>query len=103
MKQKQDFKLIDGHFTPIEAKSILFTLVNSKINFHSMESFGITIRTNGDVSAHEKRIAELKKTNVEIKKLLDFAIKNNVNVKVNAKIEIELVNEQKKSSKKVSK
>jgi len=102
MKNKQDFKLIDGQFTPLEAKSILFTLVNSKINFHSMESFGITIRSSGDVSFHEKRIKELKKTNADIKKLMDYALKNKLQVKVNGNIEIQLLNETKKSSRKIS-
>jgi hypothetical protein len=103
MKNKQDFKLIDGQFTPLEAKSILFTLVNSKINFHSMESFGITIRSSGDVSLHEKRIRELKKTNTDIKKLMDYALKNKLQVKVNGNIVIQLQNAPKKTTRKVSK
>lgn len=97
MKKQQTFKLIDGEFEPSEAKSILFTLVNSKINFHSLESFGITIRNNGDTSVHKKRIEELTQTNSEIHKLIDFASKNNKILKINGLIEIELMNDSGKN------
>lgn len=92
MKNKQDFKLIDGQFAPSEAKNILFALINSKINFHSLESFGITVRSNGDVSAHEKRIKELRATNVDMNTLIDLAEKTKMEVRVNSMITIEFVN-----------
>lgn len=95
MQQNQTYKLIDGEFDPSEAWNILFTLVNSKINFHSMESFGIAIRTSGDTSFHEKRIKELMQTNKDIKKLMDFATEKKLRLKINAAIEVELVNETK--------
>jgi len=95
MEKMQIFKLIDGDFEPSEARSILFTLVNSKINFHSMESFGITIRTSGDTSFHEKRIKELAQTNVDIKKVLDYATENKLNLRINGNIEIGLLDESK--------
>lgn len=97
MKKQQTFKLIDGVFEPSEAKSILFTLVNSKINFHSLESFGITIRNSGDTSVHKKRIEELTQTNSEIHQLIELASKNNQILKINGIIEIELMNDSGKN------
>ncbi len=97
MELKHTFKLLDGEFDSSEARNILFTLVNSKINFHSMQSFGITIRTSGDTSFHENRIKELVQTNVDIKKVMDYATENNVRLKINGSIEIELINEQGKN------
>ena len=93
MEEIQTFKLIEGEFKSDEARGILFTLINSKINFHSMESFGITIRTSGDTSFHEKRIKELAQTNIDIKKVMDYAAENNLRLKINGTIEIKLVNE----------
>ena len=93
MEKQHNYKLIDGEFEPSEARSILFTLVNSKINFHCMESFGIAVRTSGDVSFHEKRIKELTQTNVGIKKVIDYAADNNLFLRINGIIEIELINE----------
>ena len=91
MEQNHSFKLLDGQFDPSEARSILFTLINSKINFHSMESFGIYIRSSGDTVYHEKRIKELKQTNIDIKQLIDMAAKDGKNLKINGNIEITLV------------
>ena len=93
MKSEHSFKLIAGKFMPQEARSILFTLVNSKINYHTMESFGITERTSGDTSFHEKRIKELSKANVGIRKVLDYADKNNIHLSITGDISIKLINE----------
>jgi len=95
MEKKQTFKLIDGQFGSSEARNILFALVNSKINFHAMESFGITIRTSGDTSFHEKRIKELSQTNIDIRKVIDYAAMNTLRLNINGTIEIELIDESK--------
>ena len=94
MEKQKTFKLIDGEFAPSDARNILFALVNSKINFHSRESFGITIRTSGDTSFHEKRIKELTQTNVEIKKVMDYANENQLRLKIEGTIEIKLINKK---------
>jgi hypothetical protein len=94
MKKKNTFKLIDGEFNPSDARNILFTLINSKINFHSMESFGITVRTSGDTSFHKNRIKELTQTNVDIRKLMDFADEKKVSLKINGLIEIEVIDDR---------
>jgi hypothetical protein len=98
MEKHQTFKLIDGQFDPSEAKNILFALINSKIHFHSLESFGITVRSNGDVSVHEKRIKELREANIDMNRLLDLAEKSKMQVKVNSVITIEFVNAEKNST-----
>jgi hypothetical protein len=95
MKKNHSFKLIDGRFEPSEALNILFALVNSKINFHAMESFGITIRSSGDTSFHEKRIKELSKTNTDIKKVLDYAKEKKLALRIDSNIEIKLIDERK--------
>jgi len=94
MEKEHNFKLIDGVFDPSEARSILFALINSKINFHQMESFGITVRSSGDTSFHENRIKQLAQTNRDIKKVMDYATENNLRLKINGTIEIKLINEQ---------
>lgn len=93
MNKKQDFKLIDGQFDPADAQTILLNLINSKIQFHKMESFSIMVRSSGDVSMHEKRIKELSEVTDNVKIILKHAIENNLKIKVNSTIEIELLNE----------
>ncbi len=93
MNNQNTYKLIDGEFEPTDARSILFTLVNDKINFHSMQSFGIKERTSGDTSFHDKRIKELAQTNIDIKNVMDYATENNLRLKIKGNIEIELISE----------
>ena len=97
MEQQNTFKLIDGEFEPSEARSILFALFNSKINFHSMQSFGITVRTSGDTSFHDKRINELAQTNADIRKLIDYAAENGRYLRVDGTIDIKLIDEPKQN------
>lgn len=94
MKKEHQFKLIDGEFSPSEARSILSNLVSSKISFHSAESFRITIKTSGDTSFHEKRIKELKQTTTDIKQVMAYAAENNMRIKINGTMEVRLINEQ---------
>lgn len=91
MNQAHVFKLLDGNFTISEARSVLFTLVNSKIKFHSTESFGIRIRTDGDTSYHENRIKQLEQTKIDIRKLLDYADTNKMSLHIDGDIEIKLI------------
>ena len=95
MNKNHNFKLIDGQFDPSDARSVLFTLLNSKINFHSMEAFAIKERTSGDTSFHEKRIKQLTKSNVNIKKVIDYAEKNNLSLLIDSTIEIKLIDDSK--------
>ncbi|MDP3145548.1 MAG: hypothetical protein Q8T03_11485 [Bacteroidota bacterium] len=95
MKTKHKYKLIDGEFDPCEARSVLLTLVNSKINFHSMQSFGLTVRTSGDTSFHDKRILELTQTNTDIRALIDYAEKNKLHLSVDGTIEIKIIDASK--------
>lgn len=41
---QQKFVLIDGSFTPAEAKEVIINLLESKIQFHSRENFSSEIR-----------------------------------------------------------
>ncbi|MBL7932206.1 MAG: hypothetical protein JNL60_09895 [Bacteroidia bacterium] len=91
---KKQYKLIDGTFEPNEAKNILFALFNSKINFHAMESFGITIRTSGDTSAHDLRIKQLSKASSEIMALMRKAEKKNQILKIDGIVTINILSKK---------
>lgn len=90
MSVKQ-FKLIDGTFEPDEANNILFNLVNTKINFHAMEAFGISIRTSGDTSFHEKRIKELTSMHHDLKLLMEQAQAQGLHVQLSGVITVSLL------------
>lgn len=59
-----------------------------------MEAFGISIRSSGDTSFHDRRIEELTKMNLDIRQVLDFAAQNNLDVMLSGDIKISLVNKQ---------
>ncbi len=86
LNNNNQFKLIDGNFKPKEAMSALLMLLNSKINYHSLEAFSIKERFKGDVSHSEIRIEELKNTKTEIEALLNKANELGMNLKITSNI-----------------
>jgi hypothetical protein len=90
-KTKNSFKLIEGNFTPAEASKVIFALINSKINYHSMDAFNNEISYQKQVTGSMKRIEELKATNKAIRALLNLAADNGLQVQVNSSIEISFV------------
>ncbi len=93
MENKRTFKLIDGNFSAIDARSVLTTIVSAKINFHSLRQFSETIRYGSDRSQSEQRISELKELNEELIKLTDQAAINGLRLKIKGNIEIEFEKE----------
>ena len=84
-------KLIDGTFTAAEAKTVLFSLVESKIRYHQMEMFSNHERFGRDVNHSEKRIQQLLELRNDLQIALDKAVEQNRNVLVNGTIELVLV------------
>ncbi len=91
MEHKQNFKLIDGKFSPSETTHIVFALINSKRNFHALGAFTAQEKCIGDVAYHNQRIKELNDTYGEIKAIINFAIENDLKLKIDSKIEISLI------------
>jgi hypothetical protein len=89
----QHLKLIDGKFTPPEARRVILDLIGSKINFHAVEAFSIRERFNGDVSYSEKRIKELKEARTSLEAIINHALSKGLILKVKSLIEITLVEE----------
>lgn len=91
MIEKSNHKLIDGKFSANEAGKILFTLINSKINYHNLDAF-ISQEREGKISTKQnKRIKELTEVNTAIKKIIDYANKQKLQLQINSNIEITLI------------
>lgn len=82
------YKLIDGMFSPADARTVLFSLVESKIRYHWMEKFSNIERFGKDINQSEKRVEELVKLYGELKAALEKAAKENKHVKINGTIEL---------------
>ncbi|MEZ4955933.1 MAG: hypothetical protein R2825_20410 [Saprospiraceae bacterium] len=66
MKNSNSVKLIDGVFEAADAKEILLSLINFKINFHQRRIFSLEERFGTIEEASLKRIEELKKAKEQI-------------------------------------
>ena len=60
MKIKEPIKLIEGKFSPEDAKEVLLELINHKINFHSLKNFSSEERFSQTIEGSKKRIEYLK-------------------------------------------
>ncbi len=87
----QNFKLIDGVFNPVEAKKIIISLINNKINYHNLEDFSNHIRFSNNLSHSQKRISELQDAKELVANLVALAEENGWQLKVNGTIEINIV------------
>ncbi len=88
MKNSHTFKLVDGKFSPSDARKILMELIQNKINFHSRQIHMMEEHNEGNTSRHQKRIEQLKKSAERLKKALVLAEKKGMQLKVNGNIEI---------------
>lgn len=93
MSKVQNYKLVEGKFSPSDATNILFSLFNSKINFHQLESFRAQElnSSNNEVSQHEQRAVELKEAYLLMKAVVNNASKNNMDLEIHGNIEIKAV------------
>jgi hypothetical protein len=82
-------KLINGSFEPENAGKILFALINSKINYHNLETLTVRVQQGLNDEKSLKRIEELNNSQAEIMKILEEAKRNNKLLKVSSTITIE--------------
>ncbi|MFM7017305.1 hypothetical protein [Flavobacterium sp.] len=90
METNKNFKLIDGVFNSKEAKKIIISLINNKINYHNLEDFSNHIRFNNVLSNSQKRISELQNAQKMIEELVDLAEKNQWKLKIESTVEINI-------------
>lgn len=88
MENEFEFELVNGNFNPEEAKTVINSLINSKINFHNLEDFSNSIRFNSDSSNSKIRIEQLNEIKTKINQLLTEANSKNLNVELNCHFEV---------------
>lgn len=89
-KHLHHFQLIDGTFTPDQARQVLGAMVKSKIDYHSLEK-----RSEGERSGiphdSEQRLQSLRALDTELKSLFESARASGAKLKVTGSIEITLI------------
>lgn len=90
MKNTKVLKLIDGSFSPDEAREILMNVFSSKIQFNKMKNFSSEERFGKEDITALKRIPELKKSMDIISKLIEEAKQNNETIQIISEVKITL-------------
>jgi len=90
-EKKHQFKLIDGQYSPLEAKKILLGLINSKINLHKLDNFRSQVGFNKDDSHSRNRIEALTNVSENIKDLIAAASFDDMEFQIEGNINISLV------------
>lgn len=91
MNTTQRYTLLNGIFSPDEARQVLLSLVKSKIDFHNMEKLSNEERFGRDIAHSERRLAELRQLHETLRTTCQSAADTARRVQVNGWIEITLI------------
>ena len=86
-----EFKLVEGEFNPNEARNILMSLFNNKIDYHQLDSFSNHIRHGKDVTFSQNRIEALSQSIENIKQIIQEANLTGKHLKIEGSIQISFV------------
>jgi hypothetical protein len=90
MKTKVDLVLINGIFTPDDAKEVLMNIFASKIQFHELKNLRAMVLNDSEDQTSLLRVQQLKKTIEEFNVIFNKAIENNSELSIKSHIEITL-------------
>jgi hypothetical protein len=90
MEKEYQFKLIEGQFAPSEAGKVLFSLINSKVNYHNLEIFSNQIRFDEENPHSKIRIKSLSDAAEYIKELIKEGSLKDMDLKIDGAIQIAL-------------
>ena len=88
---KHQFKLIEGNFSTDEAKKVLMSVINSKINYHNLNAFSDFVRNNENESNTKTRVSELVASREGIIKIIEEAEAKEMKLNIKSNIIIELI------------
>jgi len=88
--ENRRFCLISGSFSAEDARQVLLSLINHKINFHELNAWSHRERFGEDNAASLKRVEELSRTREEIAQLINKAAAMGQTLSINSSIEIDL-------------
>lgn len=85
---QQDFLLIDGQFTADQAQEVLMHMISGKLSFHSILNLRSLEHQGQADPVSEKRIEELKKTRLELLKVIQQAEERGVELNIFSEITV---------------
>jgi hypothetical protein len=90
MELQKDFDLINSTFEPGDARDLLVSMIDSKINFHVIKNLSSQERYGMKDEHSLRRINELKQSWQELSQLLDHASHAGMDVQISSSIKIEM-------------
>jgi hypothetical protein len=90
MKKNGRFNLIQGEFSPAEARELVMNLFQNKLNFHDMKNFSSMERFGEEDKVSVKRIQELQRSLLSVTELLSNAKEQNKSLRIVATVEIQM-------------
>jgi hypothetical protein len=91
MNHTENLKFIEGQFEHGDAKEILMTIFNTKIQYNKLKNFSSQIRFEKEDEIALNRIKELKNEMSKFQKLIAEAKDKNLILQINADIKISLL------------
>nr|MBC7611964.1 hypothetical protein [Pseudopedobacter sp.] len=88
MKNSSKYTLVTGEFSTKDAATILFELINRKINYHNVEILSEQVKSGTNSESSERRIEELLKTKNKIQEQINKAFENNQKLAIECQIYI---------------
>jgi hypothetical protein len=90
METNLNLSLINGFYSPEEAKEILMNVFASKIQFHELKNLRSMVTRDCEDDTSTLRVTQLKKAVEELNELLKKANENNLELSIQSSIEITL-------------
>jgi hypothetical protein len=87
--QSENYSLIDGTFDYDDAREILLTLYQAKINFHKLKAWSKSERGEIGIDEHTARVLELEMARDQIKDKLKGKMDVNGKVKIKCAVSVE--------------
>lgn len=91
MNETISLKFIQGEFSPEEANTLLLTILKNKIDFHELKNIQSKERVGTSDNNALQRIQELKESRMHALELLQTAVLENKNLKIESEIKITLI------------
>ncbi|WP_394168415.1 hypothetical protein [Saccharospirillum alexandrii] len=88
-----NFLLIDGVFSTDDARNVLMTLINNKIQFHEQDSWSRKERFGDSHAAGSRRVDQLLQTRTDLATLIDHAQSRGERLSISCTIEVTRVPE----------
>ncbi len=85
------FEVIKGNFMPDEAREILLSIINKKIDFHNIKNLSSEIRLSKPDQFSQERIRSLRKISDQIKELIKQAKDADCELAIESTIQLALV------------